>query len=70
MVSASFNGLICFTNCLLPQEDGSLDEKDLWVDENQGLIVDAQVWYLYSAGNVLLRSKLIENILHPEAKTA
>ena len=43
MVSASSNGLICFTNCLLAQEDGSLVEKDLWVDETQGLILDAQV---------------------------
>ncbi|KAF8806561.1 carbohydrate esterase family 9 protein [Phlegmacium glaucopus] len=42
MVAASSNGLICFTNCLLCQEDGSLAEKDLWVDETQGLILDAQ----------------------------
>ena len=42
MVSA-YNGLICFTNCLLAQEDGSLIEKDLWVDETQGLVLDAQV---------------------------
>ena len=46
MVSASFNGLICFTNCLLAQEDGSLVEKDLWVDETQGLIIDAQVRHI------------------------
>ncbi|KAF9553030.1 Metallo-dependent hydrolase [Agrocybe pediades] len=39
---ASSNGLICFTNCLLPQEDGSLVERDLWVDETTGLILDAQ----------------------------
>ncbi|KAH7905823.1 hypothetical protein BJ138DRAFT_1017178 [Hygrophoropsis aurantiaca] len=38
----SANGLICFTNCLLPQEDGSLVEKDLWIDERRGVIVDAQ----------------------------
>ncbi|KAF8963676.1 carbohydrate esterase family 9 protein [Flammula alnicola] len=38
----STNGLICFTNCLLPQEDGSIVEKDLWVDETRGLILDAQ----------------------------
>lgn len=43
MVSASSNSLICFTNCLLAQEDGGLVEKDLWVDETQGLILDAQV---------------------------
>ncbi|KAH7928657.1 carbohydrate esterase family 9 protein [Leucogyrophana mollusca] len=38
----SSNGLICFTNCLLPQEDGSLVEKDLWIDERRGVILDAQ----------------------------
>lgn len=37
------NSLICFTNCLLPQEDGSLIEKDLWIDETRGVILDAQV---------------------------
>lgn len=37
------NGLVCFTNCLLPREDGSLVEKDLWVDERRGVILDAQV---------------------------
>ncbi|KAF9501398.1 Metallo-dependent hydrolase [Pleurotus eryngii] len=36
------NGLVCFTNCLLPLEDGSLVEKDLWIDERQGTILDAQ----------------------------
>lgn len=36
------NGLICFTNCLLPQEDGSLLARDLWVDESHGTILDAQ----------------------------
>lgn len=41
--SESANGLICFTNCLLPQEDGSLIEKDLWIDERRGVILDAQV---------------------------
>ncbi|KII95644.1 carbohydrate esterase family 9 protein [Plicaturopsis crispa FD-325 SS-3] len=35
------NGLICFTNCLLPQEDGSLIEKDLWIDERRGVVLDA-----------------------------
>lgn len=39
----SANGLICFTNCLLPQEDGGLIEKDLWIDERRGVILDAQV---------------------------
>ncbi|KAI0263857.1 Metallo-dependent hydrolase [Gloeopeniophorella convolvens] len=36
------NGLICFTNCLLPLEDGSLVEKDLWIDERRGVVLDAQ----------------------------
>ncbi|KAF9012527.1 Metallo-dependent hydrolase [Cyathus striatus] len=39
---ASSNGLVCFTNCLLPQEDGNLLEKDLWIDERRGVILDAQ----------------------------
>ncbi|KAJ3828849.1 carbohydrate esterase family 9 protein [Lentinula raphanica] len=38
----SHNGLVCFTNCFLPQEDGSLIEKDLWIDERRGAILDAQ----------------------------
>ncbi|KAH9036114.1 Metallo-dependent hydrolase [Lactarius pseudohatsudake] len=38
----SRNGLICFTNCLLPMEDGSLVEKDLWIDERRGVVVDSQ----------------------------
>ncbi|KAF8070735.1 carbohydrate esterase family 9 protein [Lyophyllum atratum] len=36
------NGLVCFTNCLLPQEDGSLVEQDVWIDERRGIILDAQ----------------------------
>lgn len=39
----SSNGLVCFTNCLLPQEDGKLVQKDLWVDERRGVILNAQV---------------------------
>ncbi|KAF7315096.1 Carbohydrate esterase family 9 protein [Mycena indigotica] len=38
----SANGLVCFTNCLLPQEDGGLILKDLWIDERRGVILDAQ----------------------------
>ncbi|KAF5368425.1 hypothetical protein D9758_002214 [Tetrapyrgos nigripes] len=38
------NSLVCFTNCLLPQEDGSLIEKDLWFDQRRGTIVDAQAF--------------------------
>ncbi|KAI0827641.1 Metallo-dependent hydrolase [Trametes gibbosa] len=36
------NGLICFTNCLLPTEDGGLVQKDLWIDERRGIILDSQ----------------------------
>jgi N-acetylglucosamine-6-phosphate deacetylase len=43
----SANGLICFTNCLLPLEDGSLVGKDLWIDERRGVILDAQVSNMY-----------------------
>ncbi|KZV94135.1 Metallo-dependent hydrolase [Exidia glandulosa HHB12029] len=41
-MSTSPNGLLCFTNCLLVQEDGSLAKKDLWIDERSGTIVSAQ----------------------------
>ena len=58
MASASSNGLICFTNCLLAQEDGSLVEKNLWVDETQGFILDAQVRYLISWMLSFIESKL------------
>ena len=40
---SSPNGLVCFTNCLLPLEDGGLVQKDLWIDERRGVILDAQV---------------------------
>lgn len=36
------NDLVCFTNCLLPKEDGSLVEKDLWVDSRRGVVLDPQ----------------------------
>ncbi|KAG5726945.1 putative N-acetylglucosamine-6-phosphate deacetylase, partial [Termitomyces sp. T112] len=36
------NGLVCFTNCLIPLEDGSLVEQDVWFDEKRGVILDAQ----------------------------
>ncbi|THH03821.1 hypothetical protein EW145_g5977, partial [Phellinidium pouzarii] len=39
----SANGLVCFTNCSLVQEDGSLVQEDLWIDERRGVVVDAQV---------------------------
>ncbi|GLB37729.1 putative amidohydrolase family protein [Lyophyllum shimeji] len=41
------NGLVCFTNCLLPQEDGSLVEQDLWFDERRGTILDAQRTFFF-----------------------
>lgn len=42
MAATTSNGLVCFTNCLLPQEDGGLIEKDLWIDERRGVILNAQ----------------------------
>lgn len=57
------NGLVCFTNCLLPLEDGSLVEKDLWIDERQGTILDAQVSLVGRAIQLWLISD-VENILH------
>jgi len=37
------NSLICFTNCKLALEDGSIVERDLWIDEAKGVVADAQV---------------------------
>ena len=37
------NGLVCFTNCFLVKEDGTLAPGDLWIDERRGVILDAQV---------------------------
>ena len=37
------NSLICFTNCFLALEDGSLVSRDLWIDADLGVILDAQV---------------------------
>ncbi|KAJ7772116.1 carbohydrate esterase family 9 protein [Mycena maculata] len=42
---STLNGLVCFTNCLLPQEDGGLIEKDLWIDEHHGVILDSQLTF-------------------------
>lgn len=39
-MAADPNGLVRFTNCLLPQEDGSLVNQDLWIDEKRGVILD------------------------------
>ena len=41
--TAGGNGLVCFTNCLLAQEDGSLIQRDLWIDERRGVILDSLV---------------------------
>lgn len=41
-MSAS-NSLICFTNCFLALEDGSLVSRDLWIDAELGVILDSQV---------------------------
>ncbi|KAF8507798.1 Metallo-dependent hydrolase [Hysterangium stoloniferum] len=38
----SSNALVCFTNCRLVLEDGSLVDRDLWIDEARGVILDAQ----------------------------
>lgn len=35
--------LLLFTNCYLPQEDGKLLLRDLWIDQQSGRILDAQV---------------------------
>jgi hypothetical protein len=44
---AADNNLICFTNCLLALEDGSLVPRDLWIDSELGLILDAQVQFFH-----------------------
>jgi len=38
----SSNALVCFTNCRLALEDGSLVNRDLWIDQARGVILDAQ----------------------------
>ncbi|KAG7091118.1 hypothetical protein E1B28_010172 [Marasmius oreades] len=42
MNTSSPNGILCFTNCLLLQEDGTFRKKDLWVDQVTGRILDPQ----------------------------
>jgi N-acetylglucosamine-6-phosphate deacetylase len=42
-MASDSNGLIRFTNCLLPQEDGSLVKQDLWIDEKRGVVLDPLV---------------------------
>lgn len=63
------NGLVCFTNCLIPLEDGSLVEKDLWIDERRGVILNAQVSWEHgslSGENRLMASRDAANVLRPE----
>ncbi|KAJ3904953.1 hypothetical protein F5879DRAFT_800655 [Lentinula edodes] len=69
---SSQNGLVCFTNCFLPQEDGSLLEKDLWIDERRGVILDAQKTFFSRrerpdkvidlGGNILRRVNMIPEL--------
>ncbi|KAF9464983.1 Metallo-dependent hydrolase [Collybia nuda] len=61
----SNNGLICFTNCLLPQEDGSLLAKDLWIDEQRGIILDAQRTFYLRKERPTRTFDLDGNILSP-----
>ncbi|KAH8088953.1 Metallo-dependent hydrolase [Cristinia sonorae] len=62
---ASDNGLVCFTNCLLPLEDGSLVEQDLWVDERRGVILDAQRTFFLRKERPSKTIDLGGNILSP-----
>ncbi|KAJ3857613.1 carbohydrate esterase family 9 protein [Lentinula lateritia] len=69
---SSQNGLVCFTNCFLPQEDGSLIEKDLWIDERRGVILDAQKTFFSRrerpdkvvdlGGNILRRASTVPEL--------
>ncbi|KAJ7188696.1 carbohydrate esterase family 9 protein [Mycena filopes] len=59
------NGLVCFTNCLLPQEDGGLIEKDLWIDERRGVILDAQLTFFQRKERPDRTIDLGGNILSP-----
>jgi N-acetylglucosamine-6-phosphate deacetylase len=59
------NGLICFTNCLLPLEDGGLVEKDLWIDERRGVILNAQKTFFLRKERPEKIIDLAGNILSP-----
>jgi hypothetical protein len=63
------NDLVCFTNCLLPQEDGSLIEKDLWVDALRGVILDPQVGLAHLCAAEFLTGCATENFLPEETAT-
>ncbi|KIM82614.1 carbohydrate esterase family 9 protein [Piloderma croceum F 1598] len=62
---SSPNGLICFTNCLLPLEDGGLVEKDLWIDQRRGVILDAQDTFFLRNERPAQTIDLGGNILSP-----
>ncbi|KIY73638.1 carbohydrate esterase family 9 protein [Cylindrobasidium torrendii FP15055 ss-10] len=59
------NGLVCFTNCLLFQEDGTLAEKDLWIDQEKGVILDAQATFFARKERPTSLVDLGGNILSP-----
>ncbi|KAI6046443.1 carbohydrate esterase family 9 protein [Pisolithus marmoratus] len=65
VTAESSNGLVCFTNCFLPQEDGSLVEKDLWIDEHRGIILDAQRTFYLRKQRPHRVVDLVGNILSP-----
>ncbi|KAI0039383.1 carbohydrate esterase family 9 protein [Auriscalpium vulgare] len=62
---SSSNGLTCFTNCLLPLEDGSLVEKDLWIDERRGVLLDSQKTFFERKERPARIIDLQGNILSP-----
>ena len=41
--------LVRFTNCLLATETGQLVKKDLWIDQERGIILDAQVVFKFTS---------------------
>ncbi|KAJ3533137.1 hypothetical protein NMY22_g7457 [Coprinellus aureogranulatus] len=61
----SSNGLVGFTNCFLLQEDGTLLQSDLWVDEGTGLILDAKKTFFKERKRPEKMIDLGGNILSP-----
>ncbi|ETW74854.1 carbohydrate esterase family 9 protein [Heterobasidion irregulare TC 32-1] len=59
------NGLICFTNCLIPLEDGSLVKKDLWIDERRGVVLDSQHTFYHRKERPQRMIDLGGNIISP-----
>lgn len=57
------NTLVCFTNCKLALENGSIVQHDLWFDKQKGIIVDAQVKYLVMSVICCLVYHASENLL-------